>query len=282
MKTILVPTDFSLNANKALNYAAELAKLSGSKIIILHVTDLTHAAINENVILPENFDKEIIDSANKHLSILVSATSFITGGTVEQQLYNGFVVDAIQHACKENTVDLVIMGTLGNAGIKEKLFGSITAKIISHVDVPVLAIPLLYEWEIPKNILLAIKEFKEDPSVLNPLLEIARALHAPIHVSVFTDEVKAHAVDYLQNSRDLELFTTHMQAANEDLNIVTAPLYGSQFEEAITTYISTNNTGLLVMITHKRNFLESIFNKSLTKKMSYHTNIPLLSLPIHS
>jgi K+-sensing histidine kinase KdpD len=118
--------------------------------------------------------------------------------------------------------------------------------------------------------------------VLNPLLEIARALHAPIHVTVFTDEVKSHAVDYLQNSRDLELFTTRMQAANEDLNIVTAPLYGSQFEEAITTYISANNTGLLVMITHKRNFLESIFNKSLTKKMSYHTNIPLLSLPIHS
>lgn len=65
-----------------------------------------------------------------------------------------------------------------------------------------------------------------------------------------------------------------MQGANEDLHIVTAPLYGSQFEEAITSYIFTNNTGLLVMITHKRSFLESIINKSLTRKMSYHTNIP--------
>ena len=265
-----------------MNYAAELAKLAKAKIIILHVTDLTHASINENVILPENFDKEIIDSANKELGILVSATSFITGGVVEQQLYNGFVTDAIQQACKENTVDLIIMGTLGNAGIREKLFGSITAKIISHADVPVLAIPLMYEWEMPNNILLAVKEFKEDPAVLNPVINIARILATPIHVSVFTDEDEAHAVDYLQNKRDIELFAAHMQAANKDVSIITAPLYGQQFEEAIVEYISANNTGLLVMITHKRNFLESIFNKSMTKKMSYHTNIPLLSLPIHS
>lgn len=282
MKTILVPTDFSLNANKALNYAAEFAKLARSKIIILHVTDLTHASINENVILPENFDREIIDSANKELGILVSATSFITGGIVEQQLYNGFVTDAIQQACKENAVDLIIMGTLGNAGIREKLFGSITAKIISHAEVPVLAIPLMYEWEIPQNILLAVKEFKEDAAVLNPVLKIASILQTPIHVSIFTDEDNAHAVDYLQNSRDLESFTNNLQTANESIQIKTAPLYGHQFEEAIVDYIAENNTGLLVMITHKRTFLESIFNKSMTKKMSYHTNIPLLSLPIHS
>lgn len=282
MKTILVPTDFSLNANKALNYAAELAKLAGAKIIIVHVTDLTHTSISENVILPESFDKEIIESANKELDIYVEATASITGKHVEKQLYNGFVSDAIQQACKENNPDIIIMGTLGNAGIKEKLFGSITAKIISNVDVPVLAIPLMYEWEMPQNILLAVKEFKDNPDVLNPVFNIARILKAPIHVSIFTDEDQAHAIDYLQNSRDLELFTNHMQKANEDIKIETAPLYGHQFEEAIVEYITKTHTGLLVMITHKRNFLESIFNRSLTKKMSYHTNIPLLSLPIHS
>ena len=282
MKTILVPTDFSLNANKALNYAAELAKLAGASVIILHVTDLTHAAINENVILPENFDQEIIDNANKELAILASATAEITGGHVEPQLYNGFVTDAIQQACKENAVDLIIMGTLGNAGIKEKLFGSITAKVISQVAIPVIAIPLLYEWEMPKNILLAIKEFKEDRNALLPLTNLAQLLGAPIHVSLFTDEDKANASTYLQNSRDISLFAEQLQHAHPELMIEIAALYGHQFEEAIFDYIAQHQTGLLVMVTHKRNFLESIFNKSMTKKMSYHTNIPLLSLPIHS
>ena len=77
MKTILVPSDFSPNANKALNYAAQIAKLSGASIIIVHVTDLTHASMNENVILPESFDKEIIDNAHKYHYYIASHSKCI-------------------------------------------------------------------------------------------------------------------------------------------------------------------------------------------------------------
>ncbi len=281
MQTILVPTDFSLNANKALNYAAEVAKLSGAAIIIVHVTNLTHAAINENVILSETLDKDVMDKANDELEILVTATREITLGKVEKQLYNGFITDAIQQAALENKADLIIMGTLGNSGVREKLFGSITAKLISHIDVPLLAVPLMHEWQPPKNILLAINHFKESPDVLKPLLQLAGFLKAPVHVSVFTDEDHAEAADFLQNKRDIELFCVNMQKNNPKLSILPAPVYGHNFEDAIKTYCSKNETGLLVMITHKRNFVESIFNRSLTKKMSYHTDIPLLSIPIH-
>ncbi|HSN61899.1 MAG TPA: universal stress protein [Ferruginibacter sp.] len=281
MKTILVPSDFSLNANKALNYAAEIAKLSGAAIIIIHVTDLTHASLNENVILPESFDKEIIDSANQKLDILVKATREITNAKVEKQLYNGFITDAIQQAVKENNADLIVMGTLGNSGVREKLFGSITAKLISHVGVPVLAIPLLYEWEPPENILLAINHYNESPDIIEPLIKLATLLKAPVHVTVFTDELKAEPVDYLQNKKDITLFCNNMQQQHPHLNVIPTLVYGHNFEEAIKSYITKNNTGMLVMITHKRNFIESIFNRSMTKKMSYHTNIPLLSIPIH-
>ncbi len=282
MQIILVPTDFSLNANKALNYAAEVAKVSGAAIIIVHVTNLTHAAINENVILSETLDKEVMERANQELDILVTATQEITRGKVEKQLYNGFITDAIQQAALENKADLIIMGTLGNSGIREKLFGSITAKLISHLPVPLLAVPLMHEWQPPKNILLAINDFQESPEVLLPLIQLAGPLKAPIHVSVFTNEDNADAVDYLENRRNIESFCMHLQKQHPELIIIPSPVYGHHFEEAIKTYISKNETGLLVMITHKRNFLESIFNRSLTKKMSYHTDIPLLSIPIHS
>jgi len=281
MKTILVPSDFSLNANKALNYAAEIAKLSGAAIIIIHVTDLTHASMNENVILPESFDKEIIDNANQKLDILVKATREITNAKVEKQLYNGFITDAIQQAVKENNADLIVMGTLGNSGVREKLFGSITAKLISHISVPVLAIPLLYEWEPPENILLAVNHYNESPEIIQPLITLANLLKAPVHVTVFTDELKAEPVDYLQNKKDITLFCNNMQQQHPQLNIIPTLIYGHNFEEAIKSYITNNNTGMLVMITHKRNFIESIFNRSMTKKMSYHTNIPLLSIPVY-
>lgn len=281
MKTILVPTDFSPNANKALNYAAEIASLSGAAILIVHVTDLTHASMNENVILPDKYDKEIIHNANRELEILATVTREITKSKVSYQLYNGFVPDALQLAAKENKADLIVMGTLGDAAIREKLFGSITAKIISHVAVPVLAVPLLYEWSPPQNILLAINHFNEKPTILEPLIWIAGLLKAPVKLSIFTNEAIAQPIDYLQNKRDIELFCRNMQHQHPEISIEATLIYGHNFEEAIKTYIAQNNTGMLAMITHKRNFLESIFNRSMTKKMSYHTNIPLLSIPVH-
>jgi nucleotide-binding universal stress UspA family protein len=281
MKTILVPCDFSANANKALNYAAEIAKLSGAAIIILHVTDLTHASINENAVLPDSFDKDIIDNANQNLDTLTTSTRQITKGKVEYQLYNGFVTDAIEHAAKENNADIIIMGTLGNSHKRETLFGSITAKMISHSAIPVIAVPLHYHWEPVQNILLAINHFKESPVLLQPIIWMATLLNAPVHVTIFTDEENAEAADYLQNKRDIELFCRNIQHEHPELNILATPVYGHHFEEAIKTYIQKNNTGMLVMITHKRNFIESIFNRSSTKKMSYHTNIPLLSIPVH-
>ena len=107
MINILVPTDFSPNANKALYYAAELAKVAGAKIVIIHVTNFTHASMNEAVMLPQRLDKEVMDLANEKLDMLASDIREISMGQVEQQLYNGFVSDAIKQAALENKSDLI-------------------------------------------------------------------------------------------------------------------------------------------------------------------------------
>ena len=279
MKTILVPTDFSPNANKALNYAAEIAIISGATIIIVHVSDLTHASMNENIILPASIDKEVIHEANRQLNVLATVTREITGGEVNYQLYNGFVPDAIQLAANDNNADLIVMGTLGDAGIREKLFGSMTAKVISQSTIPVLAVPLMYEWTPAKNILLAINNFKDSYKVLEPLTWLAGLLKAVVHMSMFIDD--ADSVNLIENKKDMEQFCETMKIENPGIDIIPATIHGQNFEDAIKLHIAENKSDILVMVTHKRNFLVSIFNRSMTKKMSYHTDIPLLSIPVH-
>ena len=279
MKTILVPTDFSPNANKALNYAAEIAITSRANIIILHVTDLTHASMNETIILPASIDKEVIHEANRQLNVLATVTREITGSEVDYKLYNGFVPDAIQVAAKENNADLIVMGTLGDAGIREKLFGSMTAKVISQSTIPVLAVPLMYEWTPPKNILLAINNFKDSYKALEPLTWLAGLLKATVHMSMFIDD--ADSVNLIQNKKDMKQFCEIIKIENPGIDIYPETIYGQNFEDAIKLHIAENKSDILVMVTHKRNFLVSIFNRSMTKKMSYHTDIPLLSIPVH-
>jgi nucleotide-binding universal stress UspA family protein len=282
MKTILVPTDFSPNSDKALEYATEIARRAGSTIILLHITEATHASLNEYVILEGDYDREIIANANKKLEIMASAAREVAGVQVKYEIYNGFVPDAIKEASAKNHVELVVMGTVGDSGVREKLFGSMTAAVIGKSTVPVLAIPLLAEAEPPANILLAVHDFTEHHEMADAAFGLAELFRIPVYVTVFTDERLADAADYMQNRRSIEQFAVSMQDRYPGIEIQSTPIYGTNFEEAIKTYIAANPTGILVMLTHKRTFLESLFHRSMTKKMSYHTNIPLLSIPVQS
>jgi nucleotide-binding universal stress UspA family protein len=279
MHTILVPTDFSPNANKALNYAAEISNLSGAAIIIMHVTDLTHTSINENVILPEYDDTEIIELANQKLDILIAASKEITKSNIEKQLYNGFIPDAILQAAKENNAEIIIMGTLGDSGIREKILGSITAKLISTSTISILAIPLLYDWNPAQHILLAIKKSELYKETLKPLAWLASVFKLPVNVTIFSQNQDPNS-DYINHKKEIESFCIMMNNNFPNVEMVPISIYGNHFEDAIKSGIKKNDITLLVMLTHRRNFLDSIFNKSMTKKMSYHTDIPLLSIPI--
>ena len=278
MKTILVPTDFSPNANKAFEYAVELAKISKAAIILLYVTDFSHASLNENIILQENYDKELMETTHRQLETMAQAAREVAGVSVSHQVYNGFVTEAIKKAAAKNKADLVLMGTVGNAGVREKLFGSITAAVIGDSDIPVLAIPLLYEWAAPENILLAMHDFTEAPQAIETVFKMAEFFKVPVLITVFTNEEDA-AAEYLSNKRNIEYFCKSKQQQYPSLQITAAPVYGDDFEHAIKAFIATNHTGILAMLTHKRNFIQSIFHRSMTKKMSYHTDIPLLSIP---
>ena len=279
MKTILVPTDFSPNANKALDYAAELAKLGNAEIILLYVTGLSHASLNENVILQEDYDRDLMEKTHRQLELLAQAAREVAGIKVTHQVYNGFVEEAIKECAAKNKADLVVMGTVGDAAAKEKLFGSITAAVIGHSDIPVLAIPLLFEWTPPENILLAMNDFYEAPQAVDTVFKIATLFNIPVLITVFTDEAKAEAIVYLDNRRNIEIFCKAQKQLYPGLLIDAAPVYGDDFEHAIESFIANKNVSMLAMLTHKRNFIQSIFHRSMTKKMSYHTDIPLLSIP---
>jgi nucleotide-binding universal stress UspA family protein len=280
MKNILVPTDFSPNSEKALEYATEIARRAGSTITLLHITEATHASLNEYVILEGDYDREIIANANKKLEIMAQAVREVAGVHVQYEIYNGFVPDAIREATRKNHADLVVMGTVGDSGVREKLFGSMTAAVIGQSTIPVLAIPLLAEAEPPANILLAVHDFSEHHETADAAFRLADLFRIPVYVTVFTDERLADAADYIHNRRSIEHFAQAMQVEHPGIEIEATPIYGTNFEEAIRTYIAARPTGILAMLTHKRSFLESLFHRSMTKKMSYHINIPLLSIPV--
>lgn len=266
MKRILVPTDFSPNAEKALNFAVQIAKKAGSGLFLLHATE----SYNE---------KDALTTAREKLSLISNSIRDtekidITTGIISDSSVNG-----ILEAIAEYRADLVVMGTVGNTGFNERIFGSRTAVVIGKSPVPVLAIPLLSEWKIPGKIMVAVNQFMDADELLKPVMKLAALFNAGIQLTIFTDTDDDYVEDYILHEKGISRFRDTMKEKYRDLEIHATHLAGLHFRKSLQKWIDENNIDWLVMLTHRRNLIGSVFNSSMTKKMSYHTNIPLLAIP---
>lgn len=279
MKKILVPTDFSPNANKALEFAVQIARQAKAEIYLIHAGDLIDTIFKDNQTIYKEHNQAISDKANENLSLLKKSIEDTENLSVHIKLYKGTVTDAILKASEQHHADLIIMGTLGEAGVKEKIFGSITAGIIGKTNIPVMAVPLLSEWKIPEKIFLAVNNFDDYPDIFKSVFAMAEIFDASVHLGIFTDADTAGAIDYLNDERGITTYEEKLNTLYTNSTIKHIHLDGSRFQETIEEYIQQKGIDIVAMVTHKRTFLESIFNRSMTKKMSYHTRIPLLAMP---
>lgn len=266
MKRILVPTDFSPNAEKALNFAVQIAKKSGAGLFLIHATETSNV-------------QQAIEAAKDKLALISKSIREteqleITTGIVTDSSVNG-ILDAIA----EYRADLVLMGTVGNTGFNERIFGSRTAVVIGKSPVPVLAIPLLSEWKEPEKILVAVNRFEAADELLKPVMKLATLFKAGIQLTIFTDTDDDYVEDYKLHEKKISNFRDTLKERYPNLEFNAVHLAGLHFRKSLQEWIDSNRIDMLVMLTHRRTLIGSVFNSSMTKKMSYHTNIPLLAVP---
>ena len=268
MKKILVPTDFSPNAEKALNYAVQIAKRTRGEINIVHgvETQKIPEATQEAELKMQALKKSIMEAEQL---------------TVHTKIYADSSVNSITTAIHEYKPDLIVMGTLGSSGVKELIYGSRTGVIIGRSPVPVLAVPLLSEWTEPKKILVAVNDFTIKEKMTNPVFQLANLYNAAVQVAVFTDTDDDYVEDFDEHKKKITVFGNKLKEQFPNTEIFAVHLAGKHFRETLQNWLNENKVDMLVLLTHRRNLIGSIFNSSMTKKMSYHTNIPLLAIPIN-
>ncbi len=146
-KKILFCTDFSENAHWAFTYALNLAKAYQAELLIFHVIPepvylnpdgLAPFLASEALAALEASEKEKVDRELK---------------TYYQEKMNGFknyrvllkkgvaFYEIIQTA-KEESVDLIVMGTHGRTGLNHILFGSTAERVVRKSGIPVLTVRL--------------------------------------------------------------------------------------------------------------------------------------------
>ena len=265
MKKILVPTDFSSAADKALNYAVGLAKSLQAEVILLHCFDHKDSVGASEEVVHATLRRYKTDIHEQHQIAIVERHS------------RNKLIEEVSKIAREESVAFIVMGTQGASGFKTALFGTRTAAVIANSTVPVIAVPFDYEWKEPKQFLLALSDSHENTEIFEPVLELGHAFKAHLKTVVFSKDGEEGAL-VMEHSRAINEIHDRLGSAFKESQIDMEHLSGKDFHDTLQQYIHDHETDLLVMVTHKRSFLQNLLHFSATKQMSYHTTVPLLSL----
>lgn len=278
MKKILVPTDFSACANNAVDFAVQSAKHFPVEVTLFHSFELKGNVYTDYMGVNKEFNQALLDEVHRNLADIKRVIEETDGVIVNTFVAVTPLVDAVNIAIEEKGIDLVVMGTLGATGLKEKLWGSKTAALIGKTQVPVMVIPYEFEWRIPKKVLLVSNQFEKDPVILNCLFDMVDLFMAQLSIAVFTDEDDDKADTFIDHTHNIRQYEKMLKMKYKEETLTASHLYGTDFEETLQWHIKENNIDILVMITYlkEKGFWDRLFHPSMTKRMSYHTNIPLL------
>ncbi len=273
MKTILSPTDYSTTARNATNYAIELAKLSGAEIILLHAITVPittmeiHGPMLYNIGDMERENEKILQTLKKEIANKYKSLK------VQSQLTVGFPVEEIINTADEKKADLIVIGLKGANKTEEFFIGSNASSVVKDAHCPVLIIPDDAKFIPPKNIVIAC-DYNKDFENENIWVHIKE------FVNLFNSNIFVLDVLNKEEGATVEVATTGIKVENFLRNIPHTLHFveGEDVTESINDFIREKKADMLVMLPKRYNIIAGLFHKSNTKKMMFHTDIPVLTL----
>jgi nucleotide-binding universal stress UspA family protein len=138
---ILVPTDFSADAARALLVASELSLAYAAPLTVLNIYDPLAYALPDGYVLytPARLSRMWEDFETRLAQARASALAAGAVG-VETRLLQGFTAAEIVRFAEEGRYDLIVMGTHGRRGLARVLLGSVASRVVQIAHCPVLTV----------------------------------------------------------------------------------------------------------------------------------------------
>lgn len=268
IKNILVPTDFSDEAENTLKYAISLAKVLDARIDLLHVlpSDLEVSPLPvDNIGATMEKDEDV-------RAALVQFARSVSNGSAktlkEMYVRIGLVTEEILDMSRKPEVDLIILGAKGKGGGLEKWFGNVATTVARRAECPVLIVPGDARFEGLDKLVYASDFHPAEEKTLPQVVQFANEFNASIHfVHVIENYLNGYLVDSGWPGKRFQFENTPFSMTSVECNDIA---------EGLNRFAKEKGANLMVMTTGKRNFFEELFHRSVTQRMVYNSEIPLL------
>ena len=284
---ILVPIDFSDYSMRACKMAFNIAYALGNcELVLLHayivpksfVTIAGHRAVIAT-------DKENM----RHFMTTLEGDMKNLAQKIRQQIVgtklanvkfsittmDGIPEESIIGYCEKYAPLLVVMGTRGKDKKEEDLIGSVTAEVIEHATVPVLAIPENTDLQMfndtPKKILFATNFDDRMIISFRRMMELLKDLKISLLIAHFEDKHNDWNEIKLAGLRDF----CRQNYPSVQTECIIVP--GKQNTlDSFDKLVSEHHIDVIALNTHKRRLFASLFNPSIARKMVFHARTPIL------
>jgi nucleotide-binding universal stress UspA family protein len=134
---IIWASDGSEHADRALDYARELADANAARLLAVHVKEIT---VGRGAGYPVQLDEEEVE--RKIQGQAKDLTDAGINASYEQLAATaGGAAHALADAASEVGAQLIVVGTRGQGPISGLLLGSVTQRLLHIAPCPVLAVP---------------------------------------------------------------------------------------------------------------------------------------------
>ena len=286
IRRILVPVDFSSASLNASYFALELAyKLNAEiKLLYSYYEPLLSSgdAYDNELVSPyvSEFLSNMAYDARRHLLELKAELQKLADKKEKHRVkisssYDmGFASEVIIQYEKSYDPGLIVMGTQGVNSSSGKYMGSSSLKVIQQAKAPVLVIP--EDAKVGKSleaqhVLYATNFEPGDQVSLRKLLTLVRPFKMPVHCVHIAQEGYSPFDSVRMDALDQQI-----KDAYPEFDIRCEVISQKDVILGLQNYIVENKIKLIAMTTHKRGVIERFFNPGISRKMLFHTEVPLL------
>lgn len=277
-RKILLPTDFSENASRAIDFALELFKNDTCIFYFLNVYSVTSNILEILLNIEpgsERYENAKLNSENG-LAELLSRYAFQQNGNPKHsfQTISTFnsTLNAIKMVVDEKDIEFIVMGTKGESKSITDVYGTTAIHVMEKVrNCPVLVVPKSAQLRLPKEIVFptGFKTYFKKRE-LSHLIDLAKRAKASIRVLHVSYETQMN--DKQLNNKQL------LMEYLEDVNHSFHTLTNNSISAAIKCFVESRDSDMIAFINKKHVFFDSILTQPLVKEIGYDSKVPLLIL----
>ena len=258
MHRVIIPVDFSETSLNAARYAANMLAGKDNALAILYNNYESIDDLDICVNYQESLKKEFLKAGVKKVEC-------------EREM-GGDLIENIARLAHTIRATLIVMGITGKSAIRQAMFGSNTLKLIDRNLYPVMIVPPDASFNGINNVAFA-SDFKnvEDVTPSALISSVLEMFNPKLHIVHVNKEIYVSLPTELQEGKAklAEMFASF----NTEFYFITM----NDFFEAMDNFIKDYAVDVIITVPRHQSNATSIFKSTHTKRLAYHSHIPILA-----